>query len=65
MVRIPCFYCHGLGSIPGGETEIPQATWCSQKKKKSRLLFNSSIRIWMGNTKHKGEKKNPTQLHQG
>ena len=29
----------------------------SQKKKKSRLLFNSSIRIWMGNTNHKGKKK--------
>ena len=27
MVRIPCFHCHGVGSVPGGETEIPQAAW--------------------------------------
>jgi len=23
----------GLGSIPGWGTEIPQATWCGQKKR--------------------------------
>ena len=23
VVRIPGFHCHGLGSIPGRETEIP------------------------------------------
>ena len=25
-----------LGSIPGRGTKIPQATWCSQKRKKKR-----------------------------
>ena len=33
VVRIPRFHCHGPGSIPGQETEIPEATWCSQKIK--------------------------------
>lgn len=35
VVRIPCFHCHGPGLIPSQETEIPEATWCSQKKKSS------------------------------
>ena len=30
-VRILGFHCHGWGSIPDRGTEIPQATWCSQK----------------------------------
>ena len=34
----------GLGSIPGQGTEIPQARWHSQKKKKrERELFNIYI----------------------
>ena len=35
VVRIPGFHCHGPGSVPVWETEIPQATWQSQKKKKT------------------------------
>ena len=31
----------GLGSIPGGGTMIPQATWCRQKKKNSTSCFSS------------------------
>ena len=27
----------GMGSIPGGGTKIPDATWCGQKKKKRTL----------------------------
>ena len=41
VVRTLCCHCHGLGSIPGWGTKIPQATWHSaspphpiQKKKK-------------------------------
>ena len=34
MVRIWHFHCHG-GSIPGQGTEIPQAGWCGQKKKRN------------------------------
>ena len=34
MVRTWRFYCRGLGSIPGGGTKTPQASRCSQKKKK-------------------------------
>ena len=36
MVRILGFHCRGLGSIPGGGTEILQATGHSQKKKKKK-----------------------------
>ena len=36
MVRIQCFHCCGRGSIPGQGTEILQATWCDQKKKKKK-----------------------------
>ena len=39
MVRILGFHCHGPGSIPGWETEIPQAMQCSHKKKKISLSF--------------------------
>ena len=29
VVRTQSFYCHGLGSIPGQGTKIPQAAWHS------------------------------------
>ena len=38
VVRILGFHCHGLGSIPGQGTEIPQATWCGQKKRKKKKI---------------------------
>ena len=28
----------GMGSIPGWGTKIPQAVWCSQKKRKRKVL---------------------------
>ena len=34
VVRILGFHCLGPGSTPGWGTEIPQATWCSQKERK-------------------------------
>ena len=34
VVRIQCFHCWGLDSIPGWGTKILQAVWNSQKKKK-------------------------------
>ena len=37
MVRIPCFDCHGLGSVPGQGTEVLQAARFGQKKKKKRI----------------------------
>ena len=40
MVRIPGFKCHSLVSIPDQGTEIPQATWHSQKKKKYKKVKN-------------------------
>ena len=40
VVRIKHFHCCGLESIPGWGTEIMQATWCSQKKKKRERLFD-------------------------
>ena len=33
-VRILGFHCHGSGSVPGHGTEIPQAAWHDQKKRK-------------------------------
>ena len=38
VVRILGFYFHGLSLIPGQGTEILQASWCSQKKKKKAFL---------------------------
>lgn len=34
MVRTPHFHCGGVGSISGWGTEIPQAAWGGQKRKK-------------------------------
>ena len=34
VVRILGFHCCGLGSTPGGGTEIPQAILCGRKKKR-------------------------------
>ena len=36
VVRTRCFHCHGLGSIPGRGTKIPQAAQHNQKKKKKK-----------------------------
>ena len=36
-VGLPAFTAEGPGSIPGGGNKIPQATWCSQKKKKINI----------------------------
>ena len=33
VVRIWCFHCCGLGSIPGQGTKISKAMQCSQRKK--------------------------------
>ena len=39
VVRIRHFHCHG-SSIPGRGTEIPQAAWHGQKKKKKKRTTN-------------------------
>ena len=54
MVRIPGFQCHSLVSIPDQGTEIPQATWHSQKKKKYKKVKNKLEVITEKNT---GEKE--------
>ena len=36
MVRILGSHCRGPGAVPGRGTEIPQAAWHGQKKKKER-----------------------------
>ena len=38
MIRIWCFHCCGLASVPGQETEILQATWHGQKKERSGVM---------------------------
>ena len=39
VMRIWCFHCWGLGSIPGQGTEIPQEARYSQKQKPHRDVF--------------------------
>ena len=39
VIRSPGFHRHGLGSVPGWGTDIPQATWHSQKKKFSKKKY--------------------------
>ena len=39
VIRIPSFHCHGLGSIPGQGTEIPQATQSTPPPKKGVFFF--------------------------
>lgn len=41
VVRILGFPCHGLGSIPGWGTEIPQP--CSAAKKKFKRMSSSKL----------------------
>jgi len=36
VISIPGFHCRGLGSIPGGGTEILQAAQSGQEKKKRK-----------------------------
>ena len=36
VVRIQCFHCRGLGSVPGQGNEIPQAVRRGQKKEKKK-----------------------------
>lgn len=36
MIRIWCFLCCGLGSIPDRGAEVPQGTQCSQNKTKQK-----------------------------
>ena len=40
VVKIPGFHCCGLGSSPDRGIEIPQAAWCSQKKKLTQNVSN-------------------------
>ena len=35
-LALRAFIAEGTGSIPGQKTKIPQAVWCSQKKKNER-----------------------------
>ena len=41
MVRIPCFYYHGLGSFPSWGTEISQTAWQNRFKKKDNVCKNT------------------------
>ena len=45
VVRIPGSQCFDQGSIPGQATEIPQATWCGQKK--DEIPFKTKDRVGM------------------
>ena len=46
MVKILGFYCHGLGTVPGRGTEIPQAT--QPKKEKLTEYLSNELRFLDG-----------------
>ena len=53
VVRIQCFHCVGLGSIPGQGTKILQDAWRGQKKKKAGimrheqdLMMKGMLEVW-------------------
>ena len=52
VVRILGFHCCGLGSTPGGGTEIPQAISCGRKKKKEVLHKSFCLFLSPLNTEH-------------
>ena len=41
MVGMWAFTAMDLGLIPGWGANIPQATWCGKKKKKTTTLYDS------------------------
>ena len=41
-LRFGAFIARGLGSVPGQGIKIPQASLCSQKKKKKKILVTRS-----------------------
>ena len=43
MVKIPCFYYHGLGSFPSWGTEIPQTAW--QNRLKRKIMYVKHMKI--------------------
>ena len=45
MIRIWCFLCCGLGSIPDLGTEVPQSTQCSQKNKTKQKTKHTHTHI--------------------
>ena len=59
MVRTPCFHCCGLGSIPGLGTEIPQAVWHGQKRKRDDLgsvvFIETLVASWVGSLEPEGK----------
>ena len=46
VVRVRCFHCCGLGSVPDWGTKISQAARCGQKKKKKMLHGNSDLDVF-------------------
>ena len=53
VVRILGVHCHGLGSVPGGGTEIPQALCCAQNKKKNKKKEGKKKGRWKEGRKRK------------
>ena len=43
VVRIWCFYYHGLGSVPGWGTKILQAVWHSWRKERQYLQHQKAV----------------------
>ena len=44
VVRTLQFHCHGLGSIPGQETKIPQDSQYRQKKDENKIKYKNTHR---------------------
>ena len=47
VVRARCFHCQGRGSIPGQRTKSPQATQCSQIKRRNKLSFCPVLMLFL------------------
>ena len=58
VVRILGFHCYGPVSVTGQGTELLQAAWCSQKKKREKIKKmkkkNIGINVLMKQSKYFG-----------
>ena len=52
-LRLGAFTAVALSSVPGWGTKIPQAVWCSQKKKKFIFVKNKTMYVYFSYTEQR------------
>ena len=52
-LRLGAFTAVGLSSVPGWGTKIPQAVWCSKKKKKFIFVKNKTMYVYFSYTEQR------------